>query len=181
MPLRLQIKQLLLITMNKKIQNFLKINLLLAFLSYSSVTIADVTKTFGNWGINTTENGITAFTTTNKDGYVYTLGIVCAETDSCSFFLLQPIACDHTKIYPAIVSSKAGSSHIEILCHEAGGNFYYKIQSDEFFSKALLSGGILSLAMSFKRDFNVIKFDVDNAAQAIDYLLKTLSTSRKNL
>jgi hypothetical protein len=150
-------------------------------ISIHSTALADVTKTFGDWTVNIRDSSATISNTVIKDGKQYTIGLVCAGEDSCSFFLAQPVACENKKIYPAILTSKVGTTHIEMLCNAADENYFYKFLNDDLLTKAISEGGTLSLAMSLKKDFDVVRFNTDNAVPAIEYFLNIIKSNKKSL
>lgn len=154
----------------------------LFLLSLSSIfgfAHAGTTERFGDWIVNITETGASASLTVKSGGATYVIGTICAE--KCTFFLVHPASCIKGNTYPAILSNSSGATYIDLVCAPSGESYFYLLVPDETILKALVSGGTLGLAMSVGGDFNVVRFNVDDAAAALNYVIKNFRHSKKQL
>jgi hypothetical protein len=137
---------------------------------------AHAQKTFVDWYAGTQDNNIGLYAATVNDSRGV-LGLYCMFEDNMCYWLLKTdINCREGNSYPILVNSDSGSSHHEIYCIKLGDAGRFAFKNFDAIDSVVRSNKTLGIAFPMQSGrFQVSRFSLAGAAQALDYMQSAMS------
>lgn len=132
--------------------------------------------TYGNWTVSDTGD-FTAAYTANESGSIF--GVLCGTT--CVYYLNVRRRCGHGESYPAMISSAAGASSLQLRCYRIDNSLHVLTMPDnDYYVDMLTRGGEVGFAVPIDGvRFSVSRFSLTGGLDAAT-LAASLVERRRN-
>lgn len=156
-----------------------RLGILLVTLILCSLTLGGQDlKTYGDWSIIRSNDGKDLIAATQIDQNKFLAFRCFSESGECVHILVPDTACEDGAEYPILVNTDAAALSMDCLCSENEGS-YEMIPTDyDSFQNLLRGQGQIGFAIPLQSgQFKVVRFSLDGAAQAMDFVREHLGDS----
>ena len=135
----------------------------LALIFATSLVLAQANNQ-NNWTVNIQDGTVEAFT---LGGNETSLGLFCAKNE-CFFYIHQPIPCQQGAQIPALLSSTAVATAVNLRCTRINNNLFAILEPFPSLLKATQESRAISFALPLSNGgFGILEFGLIGAKEAI--------------